>query len=283
MRWLPTRGSARSRSQLVRRNNSKLIKPIVHSAPAVPPSLPTRGEGMGQAGSGAPFPGGALPSAWHSAPGPSCSCGPVHPHCHLCLKVSLCLSFPSCCQEKPLSAWLNLPSSTIYSHFENPCPDAVGKGDGAAQQSGIFWGCWMGCGGSGGWRNRGGTCRAMPCCAIPAGPHPAGDGDVGPCFAALRQPHGWSCQATAGWRRGGNKAGTAGTLVPPSPPEPPGQCGPAKAMGSLAVSPQVAATIPARSCRRAGVLQGDGPGEGDWPPGEGDWHLLACPEGARWG
>uniref|UniRef100_A0A8C5IC38 Rap guanine nucleotide exchange factor like 1 n=1 Tax=Junco hyemalis TaxID=40217 RepID=A0A8C5IC38_JUNHY len=72
MRWLPSQGSARSRSQLVRRNNSKLIKPIVRSAPAVPPSLPTRGEGMGQAGSGAPFPGGALPSAWHSAPGPSC-------------------------------------------------------------------------------------------------------------------------------------------------------------------------------------------------------------------
>lgn len=40
-------GSACSRSQLVRRNNSKLIKPIARTAPAVPPSLPSWGKRAG--------------------------------------------------------------------------------------------------------------------------------------------------------------------------------------------------------------------------------------------
>lgn len=61
----------------------------------------------------------------------------------------------------------------------------------------------------------------MPCSAIPPGPHAAGDGDAWTRFAAFPRPHGWSCQATAWWRRSGNKAGAAGTPVPPSLPKPP--------------------------------------------------------------
>lgn len=229
MRWLPTQGSARSRSQLVRRNNSKLIKPIVSSAPAVPPSLPTGGEGMGQARSGALFPGGALPSAWHSAPGPSCSCGPVHPHCHQRAgsRGSLCLSFLSCCQEKPLSAWLNQQHPILRTLVQM----LWRKGMEELGRVGFFGAVGWGLGNlnAGGWRNTGGTCLAMLCYASPTGPLAAGDGDedgdVGTCFAALWQPHGWSCQATAGWRRSGNKAGAAGTLVPPSLPKPCGQRG----------------------------------------------------------
>lgn len=72
----------------------------------------------------------------------------------------LCLSFPSCCHEKPLCAWLDLPAAPFAPASENPCPDAVGKGDGGAQQSGIFWGCWMRCGGTE--EGRAGPCRAVP-------------------------------------------------------------------------------------------------------------------------
>uniref|UniRef100_A0A8C5IAC0 Rap guanine nucleotide exchange factor like 1 n=1 Tax=Junco hyemalis TaxID=40217 RepID=A0A8C5IAC0_JUNHY len=150
--------------------------------------------------------------------------GPVHPHCHQCLRVSLCLSFPSCCQQQPLSAWLNLASSTIYTHIENPCLDAAGKGDGGAQQSGIFWGCWVGCGGSDHWR------RAVPGRAVLSHPDSPscsrgwgyGCGAVfccSPAAAWMELPG--NCRVEARREQSGN-CRDPHSFVPPSPPEPPG-------------------------------------------------------------
>lgn len=41
--------------------------------------------------------------------------------------VCSCLSFPSCSQEKPLSAWLNLASSTTCTQVREPLPGCRGE------------------------------------------------------------------------------------------------------------------------------------------------------------
>lgn len=151
---------------------------------------------------------------------------------------------------------------------ENPCPDAVEKGDGGARQSGIFWGCWMGSGESECWRLE---------------KHRR---DV-PGHAVLCQPDRTSCSRGWGWGCGDvfcRSLAAAWMELPgncrvEAKREQSGSCrdprssistqtlwtaGPVKAMGSLAVSPRPlpsshpgVATGP--SLVSLVVLQGDGP------------------------
>lgn len=151
---------------------------------------------------------------------------------------------------------------------ENPCPDAVEKGDGGARQSGIFWGCWMGSGESECWRLE---------------EHRR---DV-PGHAVLCQPDRTSCSRGWGWGCGDvfcRSLAAAWMELPgncrvEAKREQSGSCrdprssistqtlwtaGPVKAMGSLAVSPRPlpsshpgVATGP--SLVSLVVLQGDGP------------------------
>lgn len=131
----------------------------------------------------------------------------------------------------------------------------------------------MGCGGSERWRNRGRTCGAMLCCAVPTGPCSRrwGCGDVFCRFlAAAWMELPGNCRVEAKREQSRSCRDPRFSISTPTP----GQWGPAKAMRSLVpcLLPPSLPGVATGLCFCRGM-----------DPGEGHWHLLACPEGARWG
>lgn len=182
--------------------------------------------------------------------------------------VCPCLSFPSCSQEKPLSAWLNLASSTTCTQVQEPLPGCRGERGWRSSTEWDFLGMLDGM-----WGIR----------TLEAGG--TEEGCAGPCPAVLCHPdrtpcsRGWGCgdvfcrSLAAAWMElPGNcrveaKREQSGSCRDPRssiPPRTPRAVGPSKGHGLTCCVPPAAATIPPRGCRRAVVCRGMDPGEGDW-------------------